>query len=226
MNKGWVYIVSHPDLIGIIKIGYSDRDPEIRIKEFSQAGLPNDYILEYQILVDNAFELEKRVHLELTNSRHSKEWFRCTIANAINKIKFLNKGKVYAEITNGSSTEIVLCPTTGKPFSSLKMAYKAAIEQKQDDSIAYEVVEIAKGAFGLRQADKSRSKKIDIENIVEGTIKLKGQCGECNCVIDKLYNLTYFKNGTSPHNYIICEKCGNKLYFSGMTGYVYSTKIF
>ena len=100
MGKGWVYVVSNPDIIGKIKIGYTERDPETRIREFEQAGLPSSYELEYQILVDNPYKLEQSVHSCLRKYRENKEWFNCTLEEAVAAILKNYRGHIYLEIDN------------------------------------------------------------------------------------------------------------------------------
>jgi hypothetical protein len=56
-----------PDLV---KIGYTDRDPSIRVAE-QHSGLPYHHDLEYEILVEDAFNLEQIIHKRLSDYNES-----------------------------------------------------------------------------------------------------------------------------------------------------------
>ena len=87
---GWVYILSNPAMPGLLKIGYTDRDPFARAKEISQAtGVPFDFIVEYQIYVSHPYELEQKTHKLLHNHRvnDNREFFNCNYEDVVEAIK-------------------------------------------------------------------------------------------------------------------------------------------
>ncbi len=94
--KGWIYIATNQSLTGLVKIGFSTKDPKIRISEFNNAGLPYEHTLSYSALVENPYEVEKKVHSKLNLIRENKEWFRCSIQHAIETIKEISN-KIYFE---------------------------------------------------------------------------------------------------------------------------------
>ena len=94
--KGWIYIATNQSLIGIVKIGFSTKDPKIRISEFNNAGLPYEHKLVYSALVENPYEVEKKVHSKLNSIRENKEWFRCSLQQAIETIKEISN-QIYFE---------------------------------------------------------------------------------------------------------------------------------
>lgn len=47
--RGWVYVMSNPAMPEIVKIGYSNKDPELWAQEFNNAGNPHSYIVEYDL---------------------------------------------------------------------------------------------------------------------------------------------------------------------------------
>lgn len=73
----------------MVKIGYSNRDPQYRANELAGTGIPFDYEVEYEVLVDNARKIEKAVHKRLSKKRVSfkREWFECTKEEAIEHIR-------------------------------------------------------------------------------------------------------------------------------------------
>jgi hypothetical protein len=86
--RGWVYIFSNKAMPGLLKIGYTDRDPNMRAKELASTGVPLEFDLEYEVLVQNAHDHEQKIHAHLSSCRESdnREFFRCTLQKAIQAI--------------------------------------------------------------------------------------------------------------------------------------------
>ena len=84
--KGWIYVATMSNTVGVVKIGYSERDPDERVKEWSRAtGAPGEGKVEYTAWVKDAREFEKRVHDRLNDMRQEgSEWFKCDVDYAIN----------------------------------------------------------------------------------------------------------------------------------------------
>lgn len=85
--KGWVYVISNPAMPGIIKVGYSTKDPAMRAQELNHTGSPHPYSVQYETLVWEPYSLEQRVHKVLYSKLEGKEWFRCTVHEAIAAIQ-------------------------------------------------------------------------------------------------------------------------------------------
>lgn len=85
--KGWVYVISNRAMPGIIKLGYSTKDPALRAQELNHTGSPHPYSVEYETLVWDPYSLEQRVHKMLYSKLEGKEWFKCTVHEAINAIQ-------------------------------------------------------------------------------------------------------------------------------------------
>lgn len=84
---GWVYIISNESMPRLVKIGYSTKDPELRAKELNNAGLAFPYVVEYDILLENPYYVEQETHKRLMYKNKGKEWFDCTVEEAIVAIK-------------------------------------------------------------------------------------------------------------------------------------------
>ncbi|NDE54549.1 MAG: GIY-YIG nuclease family protein [Actinobacteria bacterium] len=82
--KGWIYIAANESIPGLLKIGFTDRDPIARMAELQTTGVPSPFVLIYQCLVEDAEALEREIHCALTSKRHAtnREFFRCTVADA------------------------------------------------------------------------------------------------------------------------------------------------
>lgn len=75
---GWVYIMSHPDMPDLLKIGKSSKDPERgRLRELSDVtGVPRRFELEYAALVACDDLVESSLHHKFQNDRYGKEFFK------------------------------------------------------------------------------------------------------------------------------------------------------
>jgi len=83
---GFIYIMSNPAHPGLLKIGQTGRDPDIRRKALSSTGVPQEFVIEYQALSSDYEELEKKIHRKLSDVRLSKgkEFFKISVPEAIN----------------------------------------------------------------------------------------------------------------------------------------------
>lgn len=85
--KGWVYVITNKAMPGLIKVGYSMKDPELRAAELSQAGLPHPYLVDYEVLVEDPYNIEQMVHAQLKDRNEGREWFHCSPEEAISVIQ-------------------------------------------------------------------------------------------------------------------------------------------
>lgn len=110
--KGWVYIISNPAMPGILKIGFSLKDPELRAQELANTGIPHAYAVEYEILIENPREIEQLAHKRLHKKREGKEWFRCNLEEAIHAIRTVAKTKIILETKKDTKPEPIIHTTT------------------------------------------------------------------------------------------------------------------
>lgn len=85
--KGWVYIITNRAMPGLVKVGYSMKDPSLRAAELNHTGNPHPYDVRYECLVKNPRDVEQTTHRRLVSHREGKEWFRCEIPAAIHQIR-------------------------------------------------------------------------------------------------------------------------------------------
>lgn len=78
----WVYIITNAAGPGLLKVGFTDRTPELRAQELGTTGLPAPYEVAYAIEVTDGRSVEKAVHIRLAPYHVGKEWFRCPVATA------------------------------------------------------------------------------------------------------------------------------------------------
>jgi hypothetical protein len=46
--KGWVYVITNLAMPGLVKVGYSRKDPELRAAELNSTGTPHPFVVEYE----------------------------------------------------------------------------------------------------------------------------------------------------------------------------------
>lgn len=82
---GWVYVFSNESMPGLVKVGFSMKDPEARTDELYQTGTPTPFRIEYSALVSDPRSVEAAAHRKLSSSRinPNREFFRCSPAEAI-----------------------------------------------------------------------------------------------------------------------------------------------
>lgn len=87
-TPGYVYVLSNPAMPGILKIGKSIKGGRNRATELFSTGVPSPFFLEFEILVDEPFYIEKAAHDALSEKRVSgdREFFRCDPEDAITAI--------------------------------------------------------------------------------------------------------------------------------------------
>lgn len=94
---------------GLVKVGYTMKEPELRAAELNHTGAPHPYNVHYDVLLENPREVEQQVHCHLKNHREGKEWFRCTTEEAITTIKAVAGVKALLEnIKYDDSAESIL----------------------------------------------------------------------------------------------------------------------
>jgi hypothetical protein len=74
--RGWIYVLVNESLPGLVKVGFSTKDPALRVKELSSTGIPREFEIAYEALVECPRELEQRVHARLRAQHENKEFFR------------------------------------------------------------------------------------------------------------------------------------------------------
>ncbi len=86
-TRGWVYVSTSKAVDGLVKISFLTKEPKLRAAELDHAGSPHPYIVEFGIQIKNPREFEQKIHAALRDVHESKEWFRCSLAHAVQTIK-------------------------------------------------------------------------------------------------------------------------------------------
>lgn len=103
--KGWVYVITNKAMPDIVKVGFSTKDPEIRAQELYHTGSPHVYVVAYNALVDQPFDIEQRTHSHLRHCKEGKEWFRCSVEYAVAALREVIKDGIYLEELKAADQE-------------------------------------------------------------------------------------------------------------------------
>jgi diguanylate cyclase (GGDEF)-like protein len=86
--KGWVYIAALADADGVVKIGYSSKDPSLLVNERPEAtDTPRKATVVYAALVENPCKVEAATRKELKSFNTNGKWFRVHRVRAMDTIK-------------------------------------------------------------------------------------------------------------------------------------------
>lgn len=97
-KNGFVYVFSNPCLDGLLKIGMTGRSAQERADElYADSSIPDRFTVEYSFYSKNAMKLERLVHERLSGSRHSKEFFRCSVDDAVSAINLASRNEKAAK---------------------------------------------------------------------------------------------------------------------------------
>jgi hypothetical protein len=66
--RGWVYVIVNEAIPGLVKVGFSTKDPSLRAEELSGSGVPVKYTTAYDALVYDPYEVEQLVHANLEST--------------------------------------------------------------------------------------------------------------------------------------------------------------
>lgn len=136
--KGWVYVISNQAMPGLIKIGYSTKDPELRARELNHTGSPYPYIVEYEMLIAEPYRLEQQVHKALRHHSEGREWFRCSAEEAIAVIQQVAEGKAIHEAFKRAEREKAEQIRREREQAELRRRYVDALIAKQTEDIKSE----------------------------------------------------------------------------------------
>jgi hypothetical protein len=85
--RGSVYVVSNPAMPGLLKVGYTTRAVDQRLAELASTGVPGKFRLEFFCEIAPAATLERQVHSALRKFHHNKEFFKCSLNEAVRAVK-------------------------------------------------------------------------------------------------------------------------------------------
>ena len=106
--KGWVYVITNRAMPSMVKVGFSTKDPDLRANELNHTGSPHPYRVEYEALVEEPYTIEQKTHQLLSLTREGKEWFNCSVVEAIAAIKQIAGKGIIHEALKDVDTQHIL----------------------------------------------------------------------------------------------------------------------
>lgn len=101
MSKGYVYVLSNPSMPGLVKVGRSESDPQIRAAQLYTTGVPEPFEIEFVWFCEEHEELEKGVHAAFSQARKSgREFFEAEPIDIIEYIVNYHIGDYGLTITS------------------------------------------------------------------------------------------------------------------------------
>nr|WP_315479687.1 GIY-YIG nuclease family protein [uncultured Rhodoferax sp.] len=93
MKPGYVYVLTNESMPGIVKVGRTERQPEIRSKELQTTGVPQPFRLEHFVFVDDCPTAEQQIHTLLESkglrTSASREFFNATLQEVIEAVELV-----------------------------------------------------------------------------------------------------------------------------------------
>ena len=129
--KGWVYVISNRAMPDLIKVGFTLKDPALRAAELNHTGSPHPYTVDYEVLVNEPRNVEQTVHSHMKNYREGKEWFRCTVEDAVLVIQGVVGGGAHIENFISLDRRAILAENQRRNEAQRVVAYNAKIEAEK-----------------------------------------------------------------------------------------------
>jgi len=89
-KRGWIYVASNPAYdASFLKIGMTQKMPEMRLDELRTTGVPKPFSLEYACLVENVKLVEIKIHRFFGEYRSStdREFFTVPLCKVVEHIR-------------------------------------------------------------------------------------------------------------------------------------------
>lgn len=87
-ESGYLYLLANPAMPGLVKIGWTSRQPDERVSELTSAtGVPAPFVLIYDLFVQNAQRAESWIHARLAEqglrASQNREFFTVAPSEAV-----------------------------------------------------------------------------------------------------------------------------------------------
>lgn len=91
-DRGWVYILVNSAMPGMVKIGFTKKNPQHRAANLStDTGVPTPFTVAFSELVGNCRRVEAGTHERLVGFRvsHNREFFRISVEDAVSMVRLV-----------------------------------------------------------------------------------------------------------------------------------------
>jgi len=153
--KGWVYVISNRGKPGIVKVGYSSKDPELRARGLDSTADPYPHLVDYEALINDPKRLEQKTHAALKSKRISDEgvgteWFKASSEEAVAAIRQIAIDQIITEdfkrtkrdkIEALQNKEQLINEKKAKVTANRQMIAEKANEEKRKMAYLHDTVE-------------------------------------------------------------------------------------
>lgn len=160
MSKGYVYILSNPAMPGLVKIGRSENDPQIRAQQLYSTGVPEPFKIEFVWFTQDCIRLEQEIHAEFSEHRkRGREFFSVKAQEVIEYLlnPFLGDYELCITTQEAESDYNYLCYVSSH--------YPASIDELLS-AISYLPDGAMMAAIELCQQEKAQRENNRAENVV------------------------------------------------------------
>lgn len=83
--SGFVYVLTNKSMPGLVKIGYTKKNPQERASELYGSGVPSPFAISYAVWCNDPFKVEQQLHerLRLWRGSESREFFSISETHAV-----------------------------------------------------------------------------------------------------------------------------------------------
>lgn len=118
--RGYLYILTNKAMPNLLKIGFTTRTIEERVRELSSTGVPSRFEIEFFCEVGNAAKFETDIHNHLDKFRYEKEFFKCSLKKAVEVVKIVaSNGNHHFYGSGGRSASFFLTDTEQREITRL-----------------------------------------------------------------------------------------------------------
>jgi hypothetical protein len=148
MKPGYVYILTNESMPGVVKIGRTERQPEVRSKELRTTGVPQPFKLEHFVFVEDCIAVEQGVHAVLDRrglrTSSAREFFQASLTEAIDAMTLVCSD----EFSSGPTFEPRYMANLAELIDTLPVPeYRAQIDSEQADALAEKIAHIARRGY-------------------------------------------------------------------------------
>lgn len=105
--RGWIYAMTNQSMPGLVKVGFTLKDPWQRAAELHDTGVPTPFEVALEMLVYDPEEVERRLHDRLVVHRHAKEFFSCDVRTVRDALDAVSKDlRLVPPVSPGTTSEL------------------------------------------------------------------------------------------------------------------------
>jgi len=204
MTQGYIYALINPSLHGLVKVGKTVKEPEVRAKEISSdTGVPTPFIVAFKVFVSDCDSAELYLHslLQIKGFRinQHREFFNAPLEVIINSMIELQNSFKFQPLV---STHEIDSEVSNDTFVELEDDFLNELEELP---VYIDILDEAENFYyGLGDSfqDYSEALKLYKHAIKLGGIEAYSRIGQMyiegeGCIADNQLALNYFKEGVS-----------------------------